>query len=75
MATVNTTTNTLDYSVELTAIIAQLTRIADALEGGGSSGISPAFTRAMTINSLKNGNQLKKVVDEMNNPTPLPGGA
>lgn len=68
-------TTTPDYTTQLDTIAEQLTIIANYLTSLKSTGLDPTLSRALTVNALKNSGQLNNVVNEMNNPTTLPGGA
>jgi hypothetical protein len=62
----------VDLTPVLTVIAEQLTIIANYFTSlGQGGGLSPAVTRAMTVNALKSSGQLNNVINEMNNPTPL----
>lgn len=68
----------LDYTPDLAALIAAVTRIAVATEriadeigvGAPAGGLG----RAMMVNALRDGGQLEAVVAEIQNPTVLPTG-
>jgi len=62
----------IDYTTYFEGIVAQLTIIANALSS--DSQLGEPFRRAMTVSSLKSSGQLQGVINEMNNPTALPGG-